>query len=183
METVGAAFLAHYYSTFDRNRADLAPLYQANSMMTFEGAQCLGQQQIVTKLLVQLLAHKQEADLHDLRSFNGDCFGRRACRFNWCNTKSSRQTSNQDRHPTRSSALSQDSLWCVVAFGALGRRACWADAVCRYRSIRMSTSHITSARCSICCPPRTTAISCTTTFSDGCRSFETTGSTPSPHEI
>lgn len=31
------AFAEHYYNTFDTNRAGLAPLYQEQSMLTFEG--------------------------------------------------------------------------------------------------------------------------------------------------
>ncbi|KNC86268.1 hypothetical protein SARC_01590 [Sphaeroforma arctica JP610] len=47
---VGEQFAAFYYQTFDSNRALLANLYQADSMMTWEGAACQGQQAILEKL-------------------------------------------------------------------------------------------------------------------------------------
>ena len=48
---VAKAFVEHYYSTFDTNRAGLANLYQDGSMLTFEGEQFLGAQNIAGKLL------------------------------------------------------------------------------------------------------------------------------------
>lgn len=45
------AFVQHYYNLFDTNRAALGPLYQDNSMLTFEGVQTLGTTAIVQKLL------------------------------------------------------------------------------------------------------------------------------------
>lgn len=44
------AFVEHYYTTFDTNRPNLAALYQDGSMLTFEGQQIMGSQNIVTKL-------------------------------------------------------------------------------------------------------------------------------------
>ncbi|KAK4377071.1 hypothetical protein RND71_003367 [Anisodus tanguticus] len=49
-ETVSKAFVDHYYSTFDTNRAGLGNLYQENSMLTFEGIKTQGSQNIVAKL-------------------------------------------------------------------------------------------------------------------------------------
>ncbi|ERN09857.1 hypothetical protein AMTRI_Chr06g193990 [Amborella trichopoda] len=49
-DVVARAFVEHYYSTFDTNRAGLASLYQDNSMLTFEGQKVQGAQNIVTKL-------------------------------------------------------------------------------------------------------------------------------------
>ncbi|XP_051141188.1 nuclear transport factor 2A-like isoform X2 [Andrographis paniculata] len=49
-DAVAKAFVDHYYSTFDANRAGLASLYQEGSMLTFEGEKILGSQNIVTKL-------------------------------------------------------------------------------------------------------------------------------------
>ncbi|KAJ8569616.1 hypothetical protein K7X08_006193 [Anisodus acutangulus] len=49
-ETVAKAFVDHYYSTFDTNRAGLGNLYQENSMLTFEGIKTQGFQNIVAKL-------------------------------------------------------------------------------------------------------------------------------------
>ncbi|KAF2292903.1 hypothetical protein GH714_029722 [Hevea brasiliensis] len=36
-DAVAKAFVEHYYTTFDANRAGLANLYQDGSMLTFEG--------------------------------------------------------------------------------------------------------------------------------------------------
>ncbi|XP_068655893.1 nuclear transport factor 2A isoform X1 [Aristolochia californica] len=47
---VAKAFVEHYYSTFDSNRAGLANLYQDTSMLTFEGEKIQGSQSIVSKL-------------------------------------------------------------------------------------------------------------------------------------
>ncbi|CAD7696083.1 unnamed protein product [Ostreobium quekettii] len=49
-EAVAKAFCEHYYNTFATNRQALHSLYHASSVMTFEGAKCQGQDQIVQKL-------------------------------------------------------------------------------------------------------------------------------------
>ncbi|GAV73520.1 NTF2 domain-containing protein [Cephalotus follicularis] len=49
-ESVARAFVLHYYTTFDANRAGLANLYQDGSMLTFEGQKIQGSQNIVAKL-------------------------------------------------------------------------------------------------------------------------------------
>lgn len=49
-EQVGKQFVEHYYNTFDSNRVGLAGLYIEQSMMTYEGEQFLGVQQIMEKL-------------------------------------------------------------------------------------------------------------------------------------
>ena len=49
-DEVSKAFVEHYYSTFDLNRAALANLYQEGSMLTFEGQKIQGSQNIVAKL-------------------------------------------------------------------------------------------------------------------------------------
>ncbi|KAF8408434.1 hypothetical protein HHK36_007587 [Tetracentron sinense] len=49
-DAVSKAFVEHYYSTFDANRAGLANLYQEASMLTFEGQKIQGSQNIVAKL-------------------------------------------------------------------------------------------------------------------------------------
>ncbi|GMN49263.1 hypothetical protein TIFTF001_018430 [Ficus carica] len=49
-DSVAKAFVEHYYSTFDANRAGLANLYQDSSMLTFEGQKIQGSQNIVAKL-------------------------------------------------------------------------------------------------------------------------------------
>ncbi|KAF6148459.1 hypothetical protein GIB67_038814 [Kingdonia uniflora] len=49
-EAVSKAFVDHYYSTFDSNRANLGNLYQDTSMLSFEGEKIQGSQNIVTKL-------------------------------------------------------------------------------------------------------------------------------------
>ncbi|EFN55326.1 hypothetical protein CHLNCDRAFT_134320 [Chlorella variabilis] len=45
-----AAFTDHYYATFDTARANLAGLYQDQSMLTFEGQKFQGTQAILGKL-------------------------------------------------------------------------------------------------------------------------------------
>ncbi|OMO88132.1 Nuclear transport factor 2 [Corchorus olitorius] len=49
-DAVAKAFVEHYYTTFDTNRANLGNLYQENSMLTFEGQKIQGSQNIVAKL-------------------------------------------------------------------------------------------------------------------------------------
>lgn len=49
-DSVSKAFVEHYYTTFDANRAGLAGLYQDVSMLTFEGQKIMGSQNIVAKL-------------------------------------------------------------------------------------------------------------------------------------
>lgn len=49
-DAVAKAFVEHYYSTFDANRANLGSLYQDASMLTFEGQKFQGAQTIVSKL-------------------------------------------------------------------------------------------------------------------------------------
>merc|ERR1740121_3028617 len=49
-QQVGEQFCQHYYQTFDTNRAGLVPLYSETSMLTFEGEQFQGAQNIVQKL-------------------------------------------------------------------------------------------------------------------------------------
>uniref|UniRef100_A0A6U4I285 Nuclear transport factor 2 n=1 Tax=Hemiselmis andersenii TaxID=464988 RepID=A0A6U4I285_HEMAN len=49
-ESVGKAFVNHYYATFDSNRANLANLYQEQSMFTWEGEKFLGAAAIAQKL-------------------------------------------------------------------------------------------------------------------------------------
>ncbi|MBA0721526.1 hypothetical protein Golax_009059 [Gossypium laxum] len=49
-DAVAKAFVEHYYTTFDANRAGLANLYQDGSMLTFEGQKIQGSQSIVAKL-------------------------------------------------------------------------------------------------------------------------------------
>ncbi|KAF3639305.1 Nuclear transport factor 2 [Capsicum baccatum] len=49
-DAVAKAFVEHYYSTFDTNRAGLANLYQESSMLHFEGQKYQGTQSIAGKL-------------------------------------------------------------------------------------------------------------------------------------
>merc|ERR1719416_89860 len=49
-QQVGEQFAQHYYQSFDSNRASLAPLYVDTSMMSWEGEQFQGAQNIVQKL-------------------------------------------------------------------------------------------------------------------------------------
>ncbi|KAF9793310.1 nuclear transport factor 2 [Thelephora terrestris] len=48
--TVAERFTAIYYSTFDRNRSELFPLYRDRSMLTWENTQHLGARAIIEKL-------------------------------------------------------------------------------------------------------------------------------------
>ncbi|KAK9090098.1 hypothetical protein Sjap_023275 [Stephania japonica] len=49
-DALAKAFVEHYYTTFDANRANLASLYQEQSMLTFEGQKIQGAPNIVSKL-------------------------------------------------------------------------------------------------------------------------------------
>ena len=42
-EEVGNQFVAHYYTTFDEDRSQLAVLYNENSICSYEGNQMKGQ--------------------------------------------------------------------------------------------------------------------------------------------
>ncbi|XP_010267746.1 PREDICTED: nuclear transport factor 2-like [Nelumbo nucifera] len=50
VELVGKAFVEHYYHLFDTNRQSLSSLYQPSSMLTFEGQNIQGVQDIAGKL-------------------------------------------------------------------------------------------------------------------------------------
>eukprot|EP00931_Biecheleriopsis_adriatica_P107677 TRINITY_DN81_c0_g1_i1.p2 TRINITY_DN81_c0_g1~~TRINITY_DN81_c0_g1_i1.p2 ORF type:complete len:123 (+),score=24.25 TRINITY_DN81_c0_g1_i1:87-455(+) len=49
-QQIGEQFCQHYYQTFDSNRSALAPLYGDQSMLTFEGEQFQGAQNITQKI-------------------------------------------------------------------------------------------------------------------------------------
>ncbi|VFQ82604.1 unnamed protein product [Cuscuta campestris] len=49
-DALAKAFVEHYYSTFESNRANLAGLYHEGSMLTFEGQKILRSANIVSKL-------------------------------------------------------------------------------------------------------------------------------------
>ena len=49
-QSIGNQFVQHYYNTIDTNRAGLASLYSAESMLSFEGEQFLGTESIMGKL-------------------------------------------------------------------------------------------------------------------------------------
>lgn len=49
--SIAQQFVQFYYTTFDTNRAGLFPLYNTESMLTFEGEQFRGAEFIVKKLL------------------------------------------------------------------------------------------------------------------------------------
>ncbi|KAK3402237.1 hypothetical protein B0T20DRAFT_134980 [Sordaria brevicollis] len=48
---IAKQFVAHYYTTFDTDRKNLAGLYRENSMLTFESSQSLGAAGITEKLV------------------------------------------------------------------------------------------------------------------------------------
>ncbi len=49
-EQIGNAFAQHFYNVFDQNRANLAPLYQEQSLLTYQGAKIQGRVNILKKL-------------------------------------------------------------------------------------------------------------------------------------
>lgn len=51
-KAVGRQFAEFYYATFASNRPGLLNLYQADSLMTYEGQEFAGQQAILEKLMV-----------------------------------------------------------------------------------------------------------------------------------
>jgi len=60
-EPIAEAFVKHYYSCFDQDRATLSGLYRPESMLSFEGSKIQGQQNIVEKLkslTFQRVAHR-----------------------------------------------------------------------------------------------------------------------------
>ena len=49
-EKIGNAFIEYYYQVFDANRSQLGPLYQDNSLLTWEGKQIQGKVNIIKHL-------------------------------------------------------------------------------------------------------------------------------------
>jgi len=49
-QQIGEQFAQHYYQTFDSNRQNLGSLYSDQSMLSFEGEQFQGAQNIVQKI-------------------------------------------------------------------------------------------------------------------------------------
>ena len=47
---IAQGFCAQYYQTFDTDRSQLAPMYNAGSIFTFEGIQIMGQEAIMQHL-------------------------------------------------------------------------------------------------------------------------------------
>ncbi|KAF6166034.1 hypothetical protein GIB67_012931 [Kingdonia uniflora] len=60
-EAVSKAFVDHYYSTFDSNRANLSNLYQDTSMLYFEGEKVQGSQNIITKFVGLPIRHYSDS--------------------------------------------------------------------------------------------------------------------------
>ena len=50
IDTIAREFVTYYYQLLAQNRAGLGALYQAHSMLTFEGAQMQGPQAILERL-------------------------------------------------------------------------------------------------------------------------------------
>ncbi|MBA0638158.1 hypothetical protein Godav_005170, partial [Gossypium davidsonii] len=50
IDSVGKAFVDHYYHLFDNDRPAMSSLYQPTSMLTFEGQKLQGVEDIITKL-------------------------------------------------------------------------------------------------------------------------------------
>ncbi|KAJ2514411.1 Nuclear transport factor 2 [Coemansia sp. RSA 2049] len=60
-DAIGKQFVDFYYQTFDSNRSGLASLYRDVSMMTWEGSQFRGSENILEKIVslpFQRVAHK-----------------------------------------------------------------------------------------------------------------------------
>mmetsp|Transcript_91593 Transcript_91593/g.264161 ORF Transcript_91593/g.264161 Transcript_91593/m.264161 type:complete len:124 (+) Transcript_91593:104-475(+) len=74
-QQIGEQFVQHYYQTFDTSRANLASLYGETSMLTFEGEQFQGAQNITQKLAAlpfQKVRHQiVKCDCHPNPSENG----------------------------------------------------------------------------------------------------------------
>ncbi|KAF6138665.1 hypothetical protein GIB67_001253 [Kingdonia uniflora] len=51
-DALAEAFIEHYYSIFNSNRANLGSLYQELSMLTFEGLKIQEAQRIISLLLI-----------------------------------------------------------------------------------------------------------------------------------
>jgi len=51
INSIGKAFVEHYYNLFDTNRIALTDLWQDSSMLTFEKEQYQGREKIMRKLL------------------------------------------------------------------------------------------------------------------------------------
>lgn len=47
---IGSQFAAHYYSTFDADRTQLATMYNEASIFTYGGSQLMGQVPIMTHI-------------------------------------------------------------------------------------------------------------------------------------
>jgi hypothetical protein len=50
INAIAKQFIDFYYTTFDANRANLAPLYREHSMLSWEGTQIQGATHIIEKL-------------------------------------------------------------------------------------------------------------------------------------
>jgi len=74
-QQIGEQFVQHYYQTFDTNRAGLVSLYGDSSMLTFEGDQFQGAQNItqkLTSLAFQKVQHQVvKCDCHPVLGENG----------------------------------------------------------------------------------------------------------------
>ncbi|KAJ3297739.1 Nuclear transport factor 2 [Borealophlyctis nickersoniae] len=60
-QAIGKSFVDYYYAMFDQDRSKLAPLYRAESMLTFEAQPFVGVQAIsekLTSLPFQRIQHK-----------------------------------------------------------------------------------------------------------------------------
>lgn len=69
---VGKAFIAHYYGLRDTNPAGLASLYNAQSVLTFEGTESMGAEAIVDKFTkLGPVAHNAPALMVDIQSGPG----------------------------------------------------------------------------------------------------------------
>lgn len=50
LQALGEQFANFYYDTYKTNRANLAGLYRPSSMMTYQGSQCMGPEQIMERI-------------------------------------------------------------------------------------------------------------------------------------
>ena len=49
-QEIGAQFIGHYFESLKSNRQNMAPLYTNDSMLSYEGEQFLGNEQIMGKV-------------------------------------------------------------------------------------------------------------------------------------
>ncbi|KYR02656.1 hypothetical protein DLAC_11432 [Tieghemostelium lacteum] len=65
---IASSFITHYYSIFDSNRANLAQIYQPQSILSWEGKEFQGVQKIVEHLTELPFSQVQRKSSHDVQT-------------------------------------------------------------------------------------------------------------------